>query len=67
MALPYCSQHHRLFVRTQQAWMDCPAALITQITTLYQRFPLPVFAVIEATCDRCEVSREPRETLDTPP
>ncbi len=66
MALQYCSQHERLFVRTQQAWMDCPAALITRIKTLYQRFPLPEFAVIEATCDWCEAPEELGETLDTP-
>ena len=67
MALPYCSQHERLFVQHQQAWMAFPAALITRIKVLYQRFPLPAFAVIETRCDRCDASEEPRETVDTPP
>ncbi len=66
MALPYCSQHERLFIQHQQAWMAFPAALITQIAALYQRFPLPEFAVIETRCDRCEAPEEPRETSDTP-
>ena len=65
MALQYCSQHHRLFVRTQHAWMDFPAELITRITELYQRVPLPEFAVIEAPCDRCEASCESLDKPDT--
>ena len=65
MALQYCSQHERLFVRTQQAWMAFPAALITRIKTLYQRFPRPEFAVIEAPCDRCEAFCEPLDKPDT--
>jgi len=66
MALPYCSQHERLFLQYQQAWMAFPAALITRIKTLYHRFPLPEFEVTEAPCDRCEAHEGPQETSDTP-
>ena len=66
MALQYCSQHNRLFARRQQAWIAFPADLITRITVFYQRIPLPEFEVIEVPCDRCEASRGPRETSDTP-
>jgi len=63
--LQYCSQHNRLFVPTQQAWIAFPTELITRITALYQRFPLPEFEVIQTRCDQCAASEEPRETSDT--
>jgi hypothetical protein len=66
MALQYCSQHNRLFVRQRQDWIAFPADLITQITALYQRIPRPEFEVIEEPCDRCEASGGPREISDTP-
>jgi len=66
MSLHECSEHERLFVWQQHAWMAFPAELITRITALYQRVPLPEFEVIEAPCERCEASGKPRETSDTP-
>ena len=65
MALRYCSQHHRLFIRQQQDWMHFPAALIVRVRELYRRFPLPEFEVIEVPCDRCEAPEEPWEIGDT--
>jgi len=59
MALHYCSTHHRLLAMTHQRWIEVPAALIARINELYQRFPWPDFAVIEARCDQCEAGEEP--------
>ena len=44
---------------THQRWIEVPAALIARINELYQRFPWPDFAVIEARCDQCEAGEEP--------
>ena len=53
MALYYCRTHQRLWARPDSWWTAMPAALITQITALYHRVPLPEFEVIAAACDQC--------------
>jgi len=58
MALHYCSTHQRVLAMTHHRWIDVPSELITRINALYQRFPLPDFEVIEATCDQCEAVKE---------
>ena len=69
MSLPECSEHERLFVWQQDAWIAFPGEIMTHIRAIYTLLcvanaDFSDFEVFEVPCDRCE---EEFEDLDLGP